>query len=228
MREGIRECGVAYKVLDHPIVGIPFPQCPTFAAGFIQRVCCDMVASYPVLLAFLAYGVLWAEDIPELKAKMGPPVIDELMGGCSLTCAFPWDAIPGDSGSSKISALNDSSSLTAWTSARVGDRLVFKFPANLPRSLNGTPFYGVDIANGRIHPESGFKDLGRVKRIRLFHNGQPLYTIQLADTRRWQKTSFPDVYLNIGDTLSLEIMEVYPGKTGSTAAITEIVLQGAH
>jgi hypothetical protein len=145
------------------------------------------------LLAFLAYGVLWAEDIPELKTKMGPPVIDELMGGCSLTCAFPWDAIPGDSGSSKISALNDSSSLTAWTSARVGDRLVFKFPANLPRELNGTPFYGVDIANGRIRPESGFKDLGRVKTIRLFHNNQPLYTIQLADTRRWQKASFPDV-----------------------------------
>ena len=159
---------------------------------------------------------------------MGPPVIDELMGGCSLTCAFPWDAVPDDSGSSKISALNDSSSLTAWTSARVGDRLVFKFSANLPRELNGTPFYGIDIANGRIHPESSFGDLGRVKRIRLFHNSRPLYTIQLADTRRWQKTSFPDMYLNIGDTLALEIMEVYPGKTGSTAAITEIVLRGAH
>jgi hypothetical protein len=55
-----------------------------------------------------------------------------------------------------------------------------------------------------------------------------LYTIQLADTKRWQKTSFPDVYLNIGDTLALEILEIYLGKTGSTAAITEIVLQGAH
>jgi hypothetical protein len=187
-----------------------------------------MVAACPLLLVLLVHGALWAEDIPQLKAKMGPPVIDELMGGCSLTCAFPWDAVPDDSGRSKISALNDSSSLTAWTSARVGDRLVFKFSANLPRQLNGTPFYGIDIANGRIHPESGFRDLGRVKRIRLFHNGQPLYTIQLADTRRWQKTSFPDIYLNIGDTLALEIKEVYPGKTGSTAALTEIVLQGAH
>ena len=72
----------------------------------------------------------------------------------------------GESGTSKISALNDSNSWTAWTSARIGDRLVFKFPANLPRELNGTAFYGVDIANGRIHPESGFKDLGRVKKIR--------------------------------------------------------------
>jgi hypothetical protein len=187
-----------------------------------------MVGLCSLLLVLLAHGALWAGDIPQLKAKMGPPLIDDLMGGCSLTCAFPWDAVPDDSGSSKISALNDSSSLTAWTSARVGDRLVFKFSANLPRELNGTPFYGIDIANGRIHPESSFRDLGRVKRIRLSHNGRPLYTIQLVDTRRWQKTSFPDIYLNIGDTLALEIMEVYPGKTGSTAAITEIVLQGAH
>ena len=187
-----------------------------------------MVTARSVLLVFLAHGVLWAEDIPQLKAKIGPPVIDELMGGCSLTCAFPWNAVTVDSDASKTSALNDSSSSTAWTSARVGDRLVFKFPANLPRELNGTPFYGVDIANGRIRPESGFKDLGRVKTIRLFHNNQPLYTIQLADTRRWQKASFPDVYLNIGDTLALEILEIYPGKTASTAAITEVVLQGAH
>jgi hypothetical protein len=80
----------------------------------------------------------------------------------------------GDSATSKISALNDSSSLTAWTSARIGDSLVFKFPANLPRELNGTPFYGVDIANGRIHPENSFKHVGRVKKIRLFHNDRPL------------------------------------------------------
>jgi hypothetical protein len=43
-----------------------------------------------------------------------------------------------------------------------------------------------------------------------------------------QKISFPDVYLNIGDTLTIKILEIYPGKMASTAAITEIVLQGAH
>jgi hypothetical protein len=52
--------------------------------------------------------------------------------------------------------------------------------------------------------------------------------IELADTRRWQKVNVPEVYLNIGDILALEILEIYPGKSGSTAAITEIVLQGAH
>jgi hypothetical protein len=87
------------------------------------------------------------EEIPQLKAKAGMPVIQELMGGCSLTCAFPWEAVTGTSTfGGGIAALNDADSLTAWTNAQIGDTLIFKFPSNLPRELNGTPFYGVDIA----------------------------------------------------------------------------------
>jgi hypothetical protein len=107
-------------------------------------------------------------------------------------------------------------SLTAWTNAQIGDTLIFKFPSNLPRELNGTPFYGVDIANGRLHPESGFKEFGRIKTIRLCHNNQPLCTIRLADTRRWQHVTFPDVYLNVGDTLAIDVLDTYPGKKEQT------------
>lgn len=182
-----------------------------------------------VFFFLLACGILGAEEIPQLKAKAGMPVIQELMGGCSLTCAFPWEAVTGTSTfGDGIAALNDADSLTAWTNAQTGDTLIFKFPSNLPRELNGTPFYGVDIANGRLHPESGFKEFGRIKTIRLCHNNQPLCTIGLADTRRWQHVTFPDVYLNVGDTLAIEVLDTYPGKKEQTAAITEIVLQGAH
>jgi hypothetical protein len=181
------------------------------------------------LFLLFTCGLLATDDIPQIKAKVAMPVIQELMGGCSLTCAFPWSTVVGDSlAANKIADLNDSDAGTAWTGARVGDKLVFKFPANLPRELNGTPFYGLDIANGRLDPESGFKDFGRIRALRLFHNKRPLYTILLADTRRWQQVTFPDVYLNVGDTLALEILETYPGKMALTAAITEIVLQGAH
>ena len=140
-----------------------------------------------VFFILLACGILGAEQIPRLRAKVGTPVIQELMGGCSLTCAFPWQAVTGGSNSDgRIAALNDADSLTAWTNVHLGDKLIFKFPSNLPRELNGTPFYGVDIANGRLHPESAFKAFGRIKTIRLSHNNQPLYVIDLADTRRWQ------------------------------------------
>jgi hypothetical protein len=170
---------------------------------------------------------LHAQTPPTLKAVTGLPVLQELMGGCSLTCAFPWDAASASS-TRKIGALNDSDALTAWTDAHVGDKLVFKFPANLPRELNGTPFYGIDIANGRLHPEGGFTDFGRIKEFQIRHNGRVLFNIRLADTRRWQRVEFEDIYLNVGDTLTLEILQVYPGKTQPTAGITEIVLQGAH
>jgi hypothetical protein len=45
--------------------------------------------------------IIWETFVRECLsgAKIGPSVIDELMGGCSLTCAFPWDAMAGDSAS---------------------------------------------------------------------------------------------------------------------------------
>jgi hypothetical protein len=182
-----------------------------------------------VFLVLFASGVLHAGEGVQLKMKVGPPVIQELMGGCSLTCAFPWDAVAeGSISNSKITALNDADSLTAWMNAHIGDTLIFKFSSNLRRELNRTPFYGIDIANGCLYPESGFKEFGRLKTIRLSHNNRPLYVIHLADTRRWQHVTFPDVYLNIGDSLAIEILVIYPGERERTAAITEIVLQGGH
>ncbi len=112
--------------------------------------------------------------------------------------------------------------------AQIGDKLVFKFPANLPRELNGTPFYGIDIVNGRLYPEGGFAEYGRIKELRIWHNERKVLTIRLADTRRWQRVEFDDILLNVGDTLTLEVLQIYPGKIQPTAAITEIVLQGAH
>ena len=183
--------------------------------------------SFPqlALLFSLLAGVAVGGEPLSLKAKPGPPVLQELMGGCSLTCSFPWTARSEEGENAGLTALNDADALTAWTTARVGDRLVFQFPKNLPRELNGTPFYGVDVANGSRENFAGF---GRVKTLLLSHNGKPLYLIQLADSRRWQKVEFGDIFLNIGDTLALEIVEIYPGTKSTGAALTEIVLQGAH
>lgn len=177
-------------------------------------------------LCLLVVGVR-AGEVPRLKARVGSPVVQELMGGCSLTCSFPWDASAG-ADNRQLATLNDARADTAWTSAKIGDKLTFRFPADLPRVLNGTPFYGIDVVNGAIDPLAHFKAFGRVKELLLSHNGRALLTIRLADTYRWQRVEFDDIYLDVGDTLSLEILAIYPGKTMPTAAITEIVLQGAH
>ena len=189
----------------------------------------DMAFVRIAFVLVLVCGAGRAQEIAELNARTGKPVIQELMGGCSLTCAFPWEAVAAGSGSdAKVAAVNDADSRTAWTDAHASDTLVFKFPSTLPRELNGTPFYGLDIANGRLHPENAFKDFGRIKTIRLYHNGHPLCMIHLADTRRWQHVTFSDVYLSVGDTLAIEVLDTYPGRKERTAAIAEIVLQGAH
>lgn len=160
----------------------------------------------------------------ELKAVLGPPLVEELMGGCSLTCSFPWTAV---NGSLALAALNDADPSTAWTGIQAGDRLVFRFPADLPRELNQTPFYGIDLANGRVRPAEESDDYGWVRTIRLLHNNRAVHTIHLQRSRRWQTVEFDDIFLNVGDTVCLEIVAVEPGKK-FPAALTEIVLQGAH
>ena len=52
-----------------------------------------------------AVAVFWplclpGQWLPTIKAVVGQPVLQELMGGCSMRCAFPWTTsalVPGKS-----------------------------------------------------------------------------------------------------------------------------------
>jgi hypothetical protein len=183
-----------------------------------------------LLLLFLALPSLGLADPPLIQAVVGHPVVPELMGGCSLRCAFPWTTsaiLPGQP-AAPVYTLDDNDKDTAWTDAIVGAKLTFQFPKKLPKELNDTPFYGFDIADGDIKTESTFTEYGRVKKVRLFYNGKAFADIALADTRRWQEVSFDDIMARQGDVFSMEILEVYPGSRHPTAAISELILQGAH
>jgi hypothetical protein len=94
--------------------------------------------------------------------------------------------------------------------------------------LQGTPFYGLDLINGVCKSDQQWKAHGRVKKARLYYNDKPFLDVVFADSRRWQRLSFPDILVHSGDWMTFEILEVYPGANNSGAAITEIVLQGAH
>jgi len=183
-----------------------------------------------LLLICLALPRLAAADPQLIQAQVTHPVVQALMGGCSLRCAFPWETttiVPGKS-PSPVYTLDDNDASTAWTDAVVGTKLSFQFPKKLPKELNDTPFYGFDIADGQINPESQFKAYGRIKKMRLFYNGRAFADVALADTRRWQEISFDDIMARQGDIFSIQILEVYPGTKYPTAAITELILQGAH
>lgn len=173
-----------------------------------------------------------------LKAKLGPPVVEALMGGCSLRCAYPWEVF-SSSPRKPVYATNDNYARSAWIDdqppSSVGATLEIRFPRRLPPELSGLPFYGFDIIDGAWMPDDGaqgavatWKQHARIKKLRMFYNGKPLYDIALADSRRWQTVTFNDIYIAPGDTMTLQILEIYPGAGSQDAAVSELVLQGAH
>ena len=171
---------------------------------------------------------------PLLKPRIEEPALQETMGGCSLKCAFGWSVEVQSPGGRlrTIKVLNDENADTAWIAdpgtSGVGTKFRFVFPKKLIPELEGTPFYGLDLINGVWKTEQEWKAHGRVKRVRLSYNGKPLCEVVFADSRRWQRLSFPDILVHSGDSMTMEILEVYPGENGMGAAITELVLQGAH
>lgn len=185
-----------------------------------------------LILLFLPVALV-AEE-PVLKPEIGSPVIQELMGGCSLRCAFPWTVeITHPGGKPAVDyATNDSSADTAWIDnspkGSAGTKLTFQFPQKLIVELQETPFYGIDVANGFIKTDESWKQYGRIKRARMYYNGRPMYDLHFKDSKRWQKFSFDDIFIKAGDQMTLEILEVYPGAQTQNVAVTEIVLQGAH
>jgi len=176
--------------------------------------------------------LLEAGDLPVITAEVGVPVLQELMGGCSLKCAFPWETaavVPGKN-AQPVYTLDDDDASTVWIdpSTMVGTRLVFQFPKKLAKELNGTPFYGFDLINGNIKTETLFKAYARLRKVELYYNEKPFCYVTFSDTRRWQHVMFADIMAKQDDAFTMEILEVYPGAKFPNAAITEIVLQGAH
>lgn len=190
-----------------------------------------------MLATALAIAVTTAHAaIPSTKAKVEEPVLQELMGGCSLKCGFPWTVevlVPGAGKAGPTKVLNDEKADTTWTAAPgttgVGTKFRLSFPKKLhPEEDGQVPFYGIDFINGAWADEDAWKVQGRIKKVRLYYNGDAFRDVTLADSRRWQRVVFPDFMVRSGDSMTVEILEVYPGEKGAGAALSEIVLQGAH
>ena len=89
--------------------------------------------------------------VPATKAAVEEPVLEELMGGCSLKCAFRWSVeVAGADGKlTTVKALNDESAQSAWIAEKppaksgVGAKLRLVFPKKLAPEVEGqTPLYG--------------------------------------------------------------------------------------
>lgn len=187
-----------------------------------------------LIVSLLLLNATARADPSVVKAKVEEPVLQDLMGGCSLKCAFAWGVEIQVPGAKPLATklLNDDNAESAWTALEgtsgVGTRIKFVFPKKLPAELQETPLYGLDLINGVWKSEDQWKAHGRVKRARLYYNDKPFLDVVFADNRRWQRLSFSDILVHSGDSMVFEIREVYTGVNNSGAAISEIVLQGAH
>ena len=196
-----------------------------------------MITSSKVLILFsaliLASRAL-AGDPPKLQADAVEVVRPDNMGGCSMKCTFPWKVSvtrKGETKATRIIVLNDNRFDTAWKepTGGVGDKLTFYFPAQIPSEMEGkVPFYGLDLINGDLKSSAAWEATARLKKVRMYYNDKPQYDITWADSKLWQHVSFGEFMVHSGDTVSLEILETYPGKSSPALAISEIVLQGAH
>ena len=189
-----------------------------------------------IAIASLSFSASLAFAGPTLiKAEVEEPVLEETMGSCSLLCAFRWTAelVNPQGKPQPLKVLFDESAETAWVAgpdprtSGIGAKIRLVFPAKLPKEMEGnTPVYGLDIVNGHWKEEL-WEQYGRVKKVRVYYNDKPLRDIAFANSRRWQRTLLPDQMVRSGDSMTIEILEIYPG-TKHGLAISEVVLQGAH
>jgi hypothetical protein len=191
--------------------------------------------SFLLLTLALVLSAPLHSSAKSLKVVVAEPVLEELMGGCSLACSVAWQVEvlnPAGGKSQMTRLLNDESAQSSWSapqgSTGVGTRFRILFPKKLPAQMEGQiPLYGIDLVNGQWKAEEDFKAFGRLRKARLFHNDKPIGDLSFPDSRRWLKAEFPDLMLQSGDTLTLEVLEIYPGSKAGLH-LSELVLQGAH
>ena len=214
---------VAQEKVLKPVRLTPLPE--------IDLIRCEQL-SFQTTEDYVDYEAMSPED----KALVNLGEEDSVLGhfysdACSWYCG---GHISNVSSSSALSAqyagknAHDFSLLNVWAEGAPGqgegEYLIYTFPGECPRITT------VQILNGYTKTEKAWLDNGRVKRLRMYYNGEPYAVLELEDTRRLQ--SFDVGLLGFHDasapdwTLKFEILDVYPGDKYADTVITELFFDG--
>ncbi len=164
------------------------------------------------------------------------PLLHFYSPSCSWYCGGIIDTVVSSSamntdegGSYEGKNTHDWNIRSAWVTREeqsgVGESLTYTFPGNCPRITT------VIILNGYTRDTSDWQDYSRVKRLKMYYDGQPYAILELQDTRDEQDfdvglLGYCDVDHPEDWTLRFEILEVYPGRKYRNAAITELYFDG--
>lgn len=160
---------------------------------------------------------------------------DLYSGHCSWYCGGEVDTLHATSclqpqGQNTYDAGNahDFDHETAWVEGAegngIGQCLTYSFAGSCPRVT------AVKILNGYCKSKTTWRNNNRVKRLKMYYNGQPYAILQLRDTRDLQV--FEVGTLGYHDntkpswTLKFEILDVYPGDKYHDTAISELYFDG--
>ncbi len=170
----------------------------------------------------------------------------------------PTDVFPGDSwydGGVHVTKFNTSSFLkpnkeitygaqnahdfnivTAWVEGDsghgIGAYLEYEFDTGKMTYIGGDhnyAIYDIYIANGYKKSKRLWESNSRVKKFKMYVNGEPFGILELLDAFEFQTISIPKIPLPPKGLLTLrfEIMEVYPGTKYKDTAITELLFSGS-
>lgn len=135
--------------------------------------------------------------------------------------------------------INDNFADTAWVEngkkEGVGETITFSF-----REITFAPVYEkkyksievkeIKILNGFCKDEELWQKYNRVKKLKVLLNNQVKYYVNLHDSKNWQIVRLPvPITIKSGDTIKMEIIDVYPEIRNAriaNTAISEIYLIG--
>lgn len=122
----------------------------------------------------------------------------------------------------------DNSINTAWVEgghgSGIGEKIRFKIVAIFADYEHWRLFADFTMINGYAKNEKTWKANNRIKRLKMYRNGNVIAEIYLEDTPNVQTFSLgkilSDNLLAINEVIEFEIMEVYKGNTYDDTAVT--------
>ncbi len=167
------------------------------------------------------------------------PEDNKFREGCSLECAVGWNveassSLPSKEGAYGVHKLDDGDCGTAWITGTqndgIGAELTYTFPKTKWWNYQSqeVPLRGFYIINGYIKKPELWNEYGRVKRLVLYINDEPVAGIELLDSPDVQSVDCGPFDITSKDTVTLQVSKSYPGSKHRQVAITELVPMGAH
>jgi hypothetical protein len=146
-----------------------------------------------------------------------------------------WDVHSSSSSAQHgVEYLDDVEAGTAWVSggkrSGVGESVTFTFPkAKFLSGRKNVNLNGFLIVSGFGADEAEWRRYARPKRLRVAHNGHTVCDVALKDVMESQEFLFaPVMYLKPGDSVRLQVREVYLGSAELPVAVSSLVPLGAH